>query len=97
MTTPVPASPPPNRPSGQPTPPKQPLSSAGIFCIVVGLLMALPAGACTGCAAIMLFVDGGSAGEAMSIMGLVLLFAGLPLAGGIALVAVGLRQRKPAA
>jgi hypothetical protein len=75
----------------------KPLSSAGIFCIVVGLLMALPAGACTGCTTIMLLVDGGNASEALSIMGLVLLFAGLPLAGGIALIVMGLRMRKPAA
>ena len=97
MTTPVPAAPLPNRPPGQPAAPKRPLSSAGVFLIVVGLLMALPAGACTGCAGVMLLVDSSDAGEAMSIMGLVLLFAGLPLAGGIALVAVGFRMRKPAA
>lgn len=79
-------------------PQRGPISSAGVFLIVVGALMAIPSGACTGYVALMLLTEGGgNASEALSIMGLALLFSGLPLAGGIALVVVGLRFRKPAA
>ncbi|WP_162914933.1 hypothetical protein [Desertibaculum subflavum] len=75
--------------------PRGPISSAGIFLIVVGALLAVPSGACTGMFAYMVVTEWGDAAEAASTMGLVLMIAGLPLAGGIALIWVGLKQRKP--
>lgn len=75
--------------------PRGPISSAGIFLIVVGALMAVPSGACTGILGYMLLTEGSSADEALSTIGLILLYAGLPLFGGIALIVAGLRFRKP--
>ena len=80
-----------------PAAPRGPISSAGIFLIVLGALMALPSGACAGLLAYETFSAWGTASEAMSTLGTVLIFAGLPLFGGIALIWVGLKQRRPPA
>ncbi len=73
---------------------KPPLTGGGIACILLGIVLALPSGGCTGLALVMLVVDGSSPGEALSIMLMVLLFAALPLVGGIALIWAGLRMRR---
>lgn len=81
-----------------PPAPRGPISSAGIFLVVLGVLMALPSGACAGLLVYEIFLSSwGSAADALSTLGTILIFAGLPLFGGIALIWVGLRQRKPAA
>ena len=76
--------------------PRGRISSAGIFLIVLGALMALPSGACTGLLVYEVF-SSGAGGEALSTMGTILIFAGLPLFGGIALIWVGFKQRRPPA
>ena len=82
----------------QAAPPAQrPLTGLGIFCIVLGLLLAIPSGACTGIIIIGSIVDtatGGRIEDAMSIILMGIFFAALPLAGGILLIFVGLKQRK---
>ena len=80
-----------------PPPPRQ-LTGHGIFCIVLGLLLAIPSGACTGIIVIGSIVDtvtGGRIEDALSIILMGIFFAALPLAGGILLIFVGLKQRKP--
>ena len=82
-----------------PAPPRQ-LTGLGIFCIILGLLLAIPSGACTGIIVIGSIVDtmtGGRIEDALSIILMGIFFAALPLAGGILLIVVGLKQRKPLA
>ena len=81
-------------------PPQQPLSGLGIFCVVLGFLLAIPSGACAGIIVIDSIVDtvtGGHVEDALSIILMGILFVALPLAGGILLIVVGLKLRKPPA
>ncbi|WP_119420771.1 hypothetical protein [Desertibaculum subflavum] len=89
-----PASPPPSNPA------KPPLTGIGILCLILGLLLAIPSGACAGIIVIGSLADtltGGHIEDALSLILMGFLFAVIPLAGGILLVAVGLRLRKPSA
>ena len=82
------ASPPPNKP---------PLTGVGILCLVLGLLLAIPSGACAGLMVFGSIVDlltGGHVDDALMIITMGVVFAALPLAGGILLIFVGLRLRK---
>ena len=85
----------------QPPPaPPRPLTGLGMICIVLGFLLAIPSGACTGIIIIGSIVDtvtGGRIEDALSIILMGVFFAALPLAGGIVLIFVGLKQRKPPA
>ena len=80
--------------------PQQPLTGLGILCIVLGLLLAVPSGACAGIMVLGSIVDtvtGGRIEDALSIILMGIFFAALPLAGGVLLIYVGLRLRKPPA
>jgi hypothetical protein len=66
---------------------------------VLGLVLAIPSGACAGIIVLGSIADtvmGGHIEDALSIMLMAILFAALPLLGGILLIYVGLRLRKPA-
>lgn len=81
-------------------PAKPPLTGIGILCLILGLLLAIPSGACAGVIVLGTIADtvtGGSVEDALSIILMGVFFAALPLAGGILLIFVGLRLRKPSA
>lgn len=93
-----PASPPPSNPASNPA--KPPLTGIGILCLILGLLLAIPSGACAGIIVLGMIADaltGGSVEDALSIILMGFLFAALPLLGGVLLIFVGLRLRKRAA
>jgi len=79
--------------------PRRPISSAGIFCIVIGIIIALPSGLCSA-TLLGLAVYSVAEGEALGyflVDGLPMLLAALaPLAIGIVLIWAGFKQRKPA-
>ena len=90
-----PASPPRSSP-----PAKPPLTGLGIACLVLGLLLAVPSGACAGIMVLSSIADmtGTVPVEAaMSVMTMALVVAALPLAAGILLIVVALRLRKQTA
>jgi hypothetical protein len=83
-----PASPPPSKP---------PLTGIGIFCLVLGLVLAVPTGACAGVfvfGAVIDVLTGGSVADALQLILMSLILAGLPVAFGIVLIYLGLNLRK---
>ena len=71
-----PASPPPSKP---------PLTGIGIFCLVLGLVLAVPTGACAGVfvfGAVIDVLTGGSVADALQLILMSLILAGLPVAFG---------------
>ena len=79
---------------------KPPLTGLGILCLVLGLLLALPSGACAGIMVLGSLADmTGSVpvDTALSVMLMAVVVAALPFAAGLLLIFIALKLRKPAA
>lgn len=78
--------------SPQPPPPKKPhWTMLSVVLFVLGLLILIPSGLCTGLLGLPLLI--GPSGD-LSVLPLVLIYGGVPMALGVSLVLAGLRARR---
>lgn len=81
-----------SQPEGQP--PRPHWTTLSVVLVIIGLLILVPSGLCTGLFGIGAMLEGGSPGESLGILLIALLYGAVPIAIGGVLVYAGLQARR---